>query len=102
MGRTLAYPPRRAANLWTASSPRESSGTALGDIRASVLKCLLPAPTTTMELSQQLRLAPVAVSAHLSRLEVAGLVEPHRSGRKVYYRLSPAGESLLEIFGETG
>jgi DNA-binding transcriptional ArsR family regulator len=55
-----------------------------------------------MELSQQLRLAPVAVSAHLSRLEVAGLVEPHRSGRKVYYRLSPAGESLLEIFGETG
>ena len=103
---TLAYPPRGAANLWTASSPRESSGTALGaalgDSRASVLKCLLPAPTTTMELSQQLRLAPAAVSAHLSRLKVAGLVEPHRSGRKVYYRLSSAGESLLEIFGETG
>ena len=103
---TLAYPPRGAANLWTASSPRESNGTALGaalgDSRASVLKCLLPAPTTTMELSQQLRLAPAAVSAHLSRLKVAGLVEPHRSGRKVYYRLSSAGESLLEIFGETG
>jgi len=103
---TLAYPPRGAANLWTASSPRESSGTALGAAlgvsRASVLKCLLPAPTTTMELSQQLRLAPAAVSAHLSRLKVAGLVEPHRSGRKVYYRLSSAGESLLEIFGETG
>jgi hypothetical protein len=28
------------------------------------------------------------------------LVEPHRSGRKVYYHLSFAGESLLEIFGE--
>ena len=103
---TLAYPPRGAANLWTASSPRESNGTALGaalgDSRASVLKCLLPAPTTTMELSQQLQLAPAAVSAHLSRLKVAGLVEPHRSGRKVYYRLSSAGESLLEIFDETG
>jgi hypothetical protein len=28
-------------------------------------------------------------------------VEPHRSGRRVYYRLSLAGESLLEIFEET-
>jgi DNA-binding transcriptional ArsR family regulator len=37
-----------------------------------------------------------------SRLKAAGLVEPHRSGRRVYYRLSLAGESLLEIFGETG
>ena len=35
-------------------------------------------------------------------LAIAGLVEPHRSGRKVYYRLSFAGGSLLEIFGETG
>jgi DNA-binding transcriptional ArsR family regulator len=102
---TLAYPPRGAANLWVSSS-RGSNGTALGaalgDSRASVLKGLLPAPTTTTELSRQLGLAPAAVSAHLSRLKVAGLVEPHRSGRKVYYRLSFAGESLLEVFGETG
>ena len=28
------------------------------------------------------------------------VIEPHRSGRKVYYRLSYAGESLLGIFGE--
>jgi DNA-binding transcriptional ArsR family regulator len=52
------------------------------------------------ELAHQLVLSPAAVSAHLSRLKVAGLVEPHRSGKKVYYRLSGAGEELLGIFGE--
>jgi DNA-binding transcriptional ArsR family regulator len=102
---TLAYPPRGAAKLWTHSTPSSNGtalGAALGDSRASVLKGLLHAPTTTTELSQQLGLAPAAVSSHLSRLKVAGLVEPHRSGRKVFYRLSFAGESLLEVFGETG
>ena len=57
-------------------------------------------PRTTTDLARQLDLAPGAVSAHLSRLKVAGLVEPHRSGRSVYYRLSGTGESLLGIFGE--
>ena len=52
------------------------------------------------ELALQLRLSPAAVSAHLSRLKAAELVEPYRSGRRVYYRLSCAGESLLGIFGE--
>ncbi len=102
---TLAYPPRGAASLWIPASPPSHGtalGAALGDSRASVLKSLISAPTTTTELSRQLRLAPAAVSAHLSRLKAAGLVEPHRSGRKVYYRLSCSGESLLEVFGETG
>jgi DNA-binding transcriptional ArsR family regulator len=102
---TLAYGPRGMANLWT-STPPAPNGTALEAAlstgRAAVLKGLLPAPRTTTELARQLDLAPGAVSAHLSRLKAAGLVEPHRSGRKVYYRLSFAGESLLEIFGETG
>ena len=102
---TLAYGPRGVANLWTSSSPPSNGtalGTALGHSRASVLKGLLTVPTTTTEMSRQLDLAPAAVSAHLSRLKDAGLVEPHRSGRKVYYRLTGAGESLLEVFGETG
>jgi DNA-binding transcriptional ArsR family regulator len=101
----LAYGPRGVANLWTSSS-HTSNGTALEAAlstgRASVLKGLLSTPTTTTELAHQLRLSPAAVSAHLSRLRAAGLVEPHRNGRKVYYRLSYAGESLLEIFGESG
>jgi DNA-binding transcriptional ArsR family regulator len=100
---TLAYGPRGVAKLWSSSS-LASSGTALeaalGAGRASILKKLLPVPSTTTELAHQLRLSPAAVSAHLSRLKTAELVEAHRSGKRVYYRLSCAGESLLGIFGE--
>ena len=102
---TLAYGPRGVANLWASSTPAPN-GTALeaalGTGRASVLRSLLPVPATTTELANQLRLSPATVSAHLSRLKAAELVEPHRSGRRVYYRLSCAGNSLLGIFGETG
>jgi DNA-binding transcriptional ArsR family regulator len=101
---TLAYGPRGVANLWSSSSPAPN-GTALeaalGAVRASVLKSLAPMPSTTTGLAHQLRLSPATISAHLSRLKAAELVEPHRSGKKVYYRLSGAGESLLGIFGET-
>jgi DNA-binding transcriptional ArsR family regulator len=101
---TLAYAPRGVAKLWT-TSRSAPNGTALeaalSPARASVLKSLL-VPRTTTELAQELGLSPGAISAHLSRLKVAGLAEPHRSGRRVYYRLSFAGESLLEIFGEAG
>jgi DNA-binding transcriptional ArsR family regulator len=101
---TLAYGPHGVANLWSSSSPAPD-GTAieaaLGARRASILRGLLPVPTTTTELAHQLRLSPATVSAHLLRLKAAELVEPHRSGKRVYYRLSCAGESLLGIFGET-
>jgi DNA-binding transcriptional ArsR family regulator len=98
---TLAYAPRGVANLWTSSPATNGTAleAALSTGRAAVLKGLLPAPRTTTELAYQLRLSPGAVSAHLSRLKTAGLVEPHRSGRRVYYRLNHAGESLLGIFG---
>jgi DNA-binding transcriptional ArsR family regulator len=99
---TLAYAPRGVAKLWT-TSRSTANGTALeaalSPARASVIKSLLM-PQTTTELAQELGLSPAAISAHLSRLEAAGLVEHHRSGKRVYYRLSSAGESLLEIFGE--
>jgi DNA-binding transcriptional ArsR family regulator len=101
---TLAYGPRGVANLWSSSSPAPK-GTALeaalGTVRASVLKSLSPMPSTTTELAHQHRLSPATISAHLSRLKAAELVEPHRNGKKVYYRLSGPGESLLGIFGET-
>jgi DNA-binding transcriptional ArsR family regulator len=92
------------AKLWISSSSLVPNGTALeaalGAGRASVLKGLVPVPSSTTELARQLHLSPAAVSAHLSRLKAAGLVEPHRSGRRVYYRLSGAGEELLGIFGK--
>jgi DNA-binding transcriptional ArsR family regulator len=100
---TLAYGPRGVAKLWSSSSPAPN-GTALeaalGAGRASVLKSLSPMPTTTTGLANQLHLSPSAVSAHLLRLKAAELIEPHRSGRKVFYRLSGAGEELLGIFSE--
>jgi len=81
-------------------APRSALEAALSPGRASVLKgCLTP--RTTTDLARELGLSPAAVSAHLSRLKVAGLIERHRSGRKVFYRLGDAGESLLEIFGES-
>ena len=99
---TLAYAPRGVAKLW--SSRPSANGTALdaalSPARASVLKGL-PTPRTTTELAQDVGLSPAAVSAHLSRLKAAGLVEPHRNGKKVFYRLSGAGQALLEVFGET-
>src|SRR5215207_3724367 len=100
---TLAYGPRGVANLRSSSSS-VPNGTALeaavSTVRASILKNLLSVPLTTTGLAHQLHLSPAAISAHLSRLKAAELVEPHRSGRKVFYRLSYAGESLLGIFGE--
>ena len=54
---TLAYGPRGVAKLWSSSSPA-SNGTALeaalGAVRASVLKGLLPVPLTATELAHQL------------------------------------------------
>jgi DNA-binding transcriptional ArsR family regulator len=99
---TLAYGPRGVANLWSSSPAPNGTAleAALGAGRASVLKHLTPMPTTTTELAHQLYLSPAAISAHLSRLKAAELIEPHRSGRKVFYRLSGAGEELLGIFSE--
>jgi DNA-binding transcriptional ArsR family regulator len=99
---TLAYGPRGVVNLWTSSPAPNGTAleAALGAGRASVRKSLLSVPATTTELARQLRLSPAAVSAHLSRLKAAELVEPHRSGKRVYYRLNGAGESLLGIFDE--
>src|ERR671914_259856 len=48
---------------------------ALGTVRASVLKSLSPMPSTTTELAHQLRLSPATISAHLSRLKAAELLE---------------------------
>jgi DNA-binding transcriptional ArsR family regulator len=98
---SLIYAPRGAAKLWV-SSPSDVEGAlvaALGFGRASVLKGLA-IPRTTTELARQLGLSPGTASEHLSRLRRAGLVESHRSGHSVFYRLSREGEQLMELFSE--
>jgi DNA-binding transcriptional ArsR family regulator len=98
---SLIYAPSGAAKLWVSSPSDVESAlvAALGFGRASVLKGLA-IPRTTTELARQLGLSPGTASEHLSRLRRAGLVEPHRSGRSVFYRLSREGEQLIELFSE--
>ena len=99
----LIYPPKGAAKLWLPSPepPGDPLGAALGPGRASVLKAVV-VPRTTTEIARQTGTSPGTVSEHLSRLKRAGLVEPHRRGRAVFYRLSYEGESLLRLFAEAG
>jgi DNA-binding transcriptional ArsR family regulator len=98
---SFLYAPRGAAKLWVSSPSHveDALEAALGLGRASVLKGLA-IPRTTTELARQLGVSQGTTSEHLSRLKRAGLVEPHRSGRSVFYRLSGEGEQLLGLFGE--
>jgi DNA-binding transcriptional ArsR family regulator len=98
---SLVYALKGVAKLWVSSPSHVEDAlvAALGFGRASVLKGLA-IPRTTTELARQLGVSPGTTSEHLSRLRRAGLVEPHRSGRRVFYRLSREGEQLLGLFGE--
>jgi DNA-binding transcriptional ArsR family regulator len=98
-GRTaVAYPARGIATLWAgAEGPvDEALGAMLGRGRAAVLRSLR-SPRATVELAQELAMAPSAVSYHLAELRRARLVESGREGRRVFYRLSHSGEVLLAL-----
>ena len=88
----------RGAGLYSheiqASLPLEE---ALGAARARVLQTLTT-PATTGEVAFKARITAGTASVHLSRLTKAGLVEPHRSGARVYYRLTQRGEELIALF----
>ena len=95
----LVYAPR-GGGLWqqeTGSHISHSLEIALGAARARVLQ-LLVTPANTGEIARRLHLTAGAVSQHLGRLNEAGLVEPHRSGRRVFYHLTPRGKDLIELF----
>jgi len=91
----------RGAGLWWQPKPLEESNQALeltlGAGRASVLSALIT-PLSTGELAHKLQVSSGAISQHLGRLNEAGLVEPHRSGKRVYYQLTERGEGLLALF----
>jgi DNA-binding transcriptional ArsR family regulator len=70
---------------------------ALGAGRAQVLQGLRT-PATTGEMAYRLSLTSGAISQQLDRLKRAGLVESHRSGKRVYYRLTARGEELIALF----
>jgi DNA-binding transcriptional ArsR family regulator len=91
----------RGSGLWyhEVTPPEESLSLVIGEGKARILQSL-DQPTNTNELAHRLSLTAGAVSQHLKRLSQAGLVESHRSGSRVFYRLSQRGERLLTLFME--
>jgi len=95
----IAYPARGIGALWSQSSrPPDSLGRLLGPHRARVLAGL-DLPTTTTDLALQLGLAAPSVSRHLAVLVDAGLVTKQRDGRRVPYRRTALGDSLVTASG---
>jgi DNA-binding transcriptional ArsR family regulator len=94
----LIYSPR-GLGLWQQSTPEHNHSLelTLGEGRARVLQTLTT-PSNTGEIARRLDISAGAASQHLSRLQQAGLVEPNRSGRRVYYRLTDRGAQLLTLF----
>jgi DNA-binding transcriptional ArsR family regulator len=74
---------------------------ALGDpTRRAVYERLSAGERSVSELRQGLPISQPAVSQHLAALKAAGLVGERREGRKVFYRIEPAGLApLLDWLG---
>ena len=90
----------RGTGLWhynEPDDPEEALQITLGVGRSRVLYALTT-PRSTGELAYILDITSGAVSQHLSKLNQAGLVESSRSGRRVFYRLSQRGQSLIQLF----
>lgn len=94
----LAYG-ARGAGLWyqKPAPPNQALELALGASRAKVLRALRT-PTSNREVAYKVQMSAASASQHLVRLTKAGLVEPRRSGKWVYYHLTPRGEHLLALF----
>jgi DNA-binding transcriptional ArsR family regulator len=97
---TLSYSPRGVANLWEPEmqDARGAMDELIGGTRAEIMRTL-EIPMTTSEVATRLGVTPGAVSQQLSTLRRAGVVEADRVGRGVYSRLTPLGQSLLELLG---
>lgn len=94
---TVIYPARGMGRFHAAPVPPPSDALArlLGVGRAAVLAGLI-APASTTELARRHALAPSSVSAHLSVLREAGLVESRRQGYYVLYRRTGLGDALAD------
>jgi DNA-binding transcriptional ArsR family regulator len=95
----VIYPPRGLAALWPASppDPDEALGILLGRSRAAVLG-MLDAPRATTDIASLLSMGANTVSYHLGQLRRVGLIDRHRDGRRVYYRLSELGRALIRLW----
>lgn len=100
---SITYPAYGAGLFKPTMDTAEAAATAmaitLGSAKADLLQHLAY-PANTGELAQRLGITPGAVSQQLGQLRQAGLVEPYRTGRRVYYRLTRRGEKLLAVFAD--
>ena len=94
----ILYTPR-GAGLWNYETPDppEALELVMGAGKSRILVAL-ETPFSTGELAQKLSLTAGAVSQQLGKLHQAGLVESHRSGKHVFYRLSQRGTQLVNLF----
>ncbi|MDJ1135162.1 ArsR/SmtB family transcription factor [Streptomyces iconiensis] len=105
----LMYPARGVGELWAgrewgqgenrgSRAPGERASGALvrlmGANRAAVLAAL-DEPATTSALADRLGLAPSSVSAHLTALRGAGLLDSYRVRHQVLYVRTALGRALL-------
>jgi len=95
----VAFQARGTASLWDSlpADPEHGLEVLLGRERAAALQSLR-IPRSTTELATLLHAAPSSVSYHLAVLRQAGLVDSHREGRRVLYRVSPLGAGLLRLW----
>ncbi|MEU0551243.1 MarR family transcriptional regulator [Micromonospora sp. NPDC005979] len=91
-----AYPVRAVGTLWetAASPPGDRLARVVGSGRAALLYLLDTASTTT-DLARRTGMSAGNVSAHLTALHAAGLVDRVRQGRHVLYRNTDAAAVLL-------
>jgi hypothetical protein len=89
----------RGAGLWNYETlePSEALEMTLGAGK-SRLMLALETPLSSGEIARKMSLTAGAVSQQLSKLHQAGLVESHRSGKHVFYRLSERGRKLVDLF----
>ncbi len=94
---TVVYPARGMGRLHSAPAPRppEALARLLGHRRAAVLTGLTT-PASTTELARRHGLAPSTVSAHLTVLREAGLLDARRRGYYVLYARTALGDALAE------
>ena len=68
--------------------------------RRAVFERLSAGEMTVSDLRSGFSVSQPAISQHLAALKAAGLVGERRDGRRVYYRIEPAGLApLLEWLG---
>ncbi len=91
-----AYPVRAVGTLWETAAPPPGDPLArvVGSGRAALLY-LLDTATTTTDLARRTGMSAGNVSAHLTALHAAGLVDRARQGRHVLYRNTDAAAVLL-------